>query len=533
MKNKITVKLFMAFASVLIIFSVFVGSGFAYLFRQHTVKMQKQDLEQRAVKIAQALGDSRAQMVVWQEKKANENDASNSQMCEPNAGADVTSDGPLEGPPDGPPDRALGKSLGRPRLQGPMGLGFNSVLRFLGSAAAEDVWIIDENHNLEMPSHEGGKHPTFIYKDLPPDAEDVVKKVMQGKVTTSSGFSDMLKVPTITVGAPIKNSDGEILGAVLIHEPLSGMDVAAKQGIRILLICVGFALFAAFLLAVYFSWRFTKPLKTMQKTAEQMSEGDYTVRCNVRQNDEIGELGSVLDLLGERLWTASKESEQLDQMRKDFIANISHELRTPVTVIRGSLEALSDKVITAPQKIEEYYRQMLSETIFLQRLINDLLDLSRLQNMNFKIEMATLNLYDVLLDVVHSSKRLGKEKNIDVALEADTTSYLFTGDYGRLRQMLMVFMDNAVKFSPKGSKVILSLKGDKLQVIDHGIGISKEILPHVFERFYKTRGEKNKSGTGLGLAIAKEIAERHGMGVTMESEPGVETKIILLLKNKL
>ncbi|MDD4320324.1 MAG: sensor histidine kinase, partial [Acidaminococcaceae bacterium] len=128
------------------------------------------------------------------------------------------------------------------------------------------------------------------------------------------------------------------------------------------------------------------------------------------------------------------------------------------------------------------------------------------------------------------SKLLGKDKNIDIILDTDTTSYPLVGDYGRLRQMLMIFMDNAVKFSPKDGQVTLSLQGDKLEIVDHGIGVAKEILPHVFERFYKTRGEKNKSGTGLGLAISKEIAERHGMLVMMESAPQIATKIIILLK---
>lgn len=514
MRNKITFKLFLSFAVALLIFSLVVGSGFAYLFREHTINIKKQDLEERAVKIAQALGDSRDQMLAWQEKENSalqKGQGEQKQSRQMGMGTD-------------------GKPI--PRLQGPMGLGFNSVLRFLGSAAAEDVWIVDADQNLEMPSHRDGKKPAFMYKDLPPDAEKVVRNVMHGEITTSSGFSNMLEVPTLTVGAPIKDKDGEILGAVLIHAPLSGMDMAAKQATRILLICGGIALLAAFLIAVYSSWRFTKPLKTMQQTAEQMTEGDYTVRCDVRQNDEIGELGTALDSLGERLLIARKESAQLDQMRKDFIANISHELRTPVTVIRGSLEALNDKVVTVPEKVEEYYRQMLSETIFLQRLINDLLDLSRLQNLNFKIEMTKLNLYDVLLEAVHSSQRLGKDKNIDVVLETDTKWYPIDGDYGRLRQMLMIFMDNAVKFSPNNGQVKLALQGKRLEIVDHGIGVAAQMVPHVFERFYKTRVEKNKSGTGLGLAIAKEIAERHGMEVAMESQPGVETKIILLLEKK-
>ncbi|MCH3915206.1 MAG: HAMP domain-containing protein [Acidaminococcaceae bacterium] len=172
-----------------------------------------------------------------------------------------------------------------------------------------------------------------MFKDLPPDAAKVVDKVMQGNVTTSEGFSTMLEVPTLTVGSPVRDKDGNILGAVLVHAPISGMEEAATQGNRILLMCGGIALLLSFIMAFGFSWWFTKPLRTMQLTAEEMTEGDYAARCNVRQNDEVGELGKALDTLGDKLLVASKESAQLDQLRKDFIANISHELRTPVTVI--------------------------------------------------------------------------------------------------------------------------------------------------------------------------------------------------------
>ena len=236
-----------------------------------------------------------------------------------------------------------------------------------------------------------------------------------------------------------------------------------------------------------------------------------------------------MDILGERLELASQESAKLDQLRKDFIANISHELRTPVTVIRGSLEAICDKVVDTPEQIEEYHRQMLSESIFLQRLINDLLDLSRLQNHNFQIEKTQLNLCDVVQDVVRSSQHIGKRKAINVEIKSDVDIYPFNGDYGRLRQMLMIFLDNAIKFSPLGSTVEVLLTGNVLKVVDHGCGIPAKDLPHVFERFYKTRVETNKSGTGLGLAIAKEIAERHDIKVSMTSEPDVATVVIMTL----
>ena len=506
MKNKIAVKFFLSFAAALLIFSLIVGGAFAYLFRKHTVMVKEQDMELRAGRIAQALGESRDQWLAFQARRKDYQEKISRE------------------------EKQKGRAQQMPPPPGPRGMGFNAVLRFLGSSAAEDVWIIDENHNLEITGpHRESKTPAFLYKDLPTEAEVVVKDVLAGQKTVGTGFSNLLQVPTMTVGMPVKDKDENIIGAVLIHAPISGLDSAVVDANKILLFSGGIALIIAFLVAIYLAWRFTKPLKRMQVVAEAMTEGDYGARCRVRQRDEIGELAVALDSLGERLEIASAESAKLDKLRKDFIANISHELRTPVTVIRGSLEALSDKVVTAPDKVEEYYSQMLAETMFLQRLINDLLDLSRLQNTDFKIEMAPINLCEILRDAVHNGQRLGREKNVTITLEQDVVSYALEGDYGRLRQMLMVFLDNSIKFSPMDGHVELSLQGNTLKVTDHGCGVDQEALPHIFDRFYKMRSEKNKKGTGLGLAIAREIAERHNMTVHMESEPGVETSIVIKL----
>ena len=506
MKNKIALKLTLYFAAALLIFALVVGSSFRLLFWQHTETLKRAELEQRAVKIAQAMVDTREQVLAWQEKMAqrqNEEHAKEGKMQEQRPGG------------------GGGGQFG--------GWGYASMLRFLSSSAADDVWIVDLENNLEVSDHKGGPSRIITYKDLPPDADKVIKEAFTGKTVFGQGFSPLLQVPTLTVATPIQDRNGQIVGVVLLHSPLSGMEEAAGQGMKILLVSVGIALLLALVFSLLFTWKFTKPLSMMKKTAEKMAEGNYTVRSGVQQNDEIGELGKALDILGERLEIASQESAKLDQLRKDFIANISHELRTPVTVIRGSLEAICDKVVDTPEKIEEYHRQMLSESIFLQRLINDLLDLSRLQNHNFQIEKTPLNLCDVVQDVVRSSQHIGKKKAVTVDVKTDVKLYPFNGDYGRLRQMLMIFLDNAIKFSPLGGTVEVSLAGNVLKVVDHGCGIADKDLPHVFERFYKTRVETNKSGTGLGLAIAKEIAERHDIKVSMISEPDVSTEVIMLL----
>ncbi len=257
----------------------------------------------------------------------------------------------------------------------------------------------------------------------------------------------------------------------------------------------------------------------MKNTALQLSNGDYTAKSGVNQNDEIGELANTIDLLAMRLDRASKESEKLEKLRRDFVANISHELKTPITVIRGSLEALYDKVVADPKKIEEYQIQMLKEAKFLERLVGDLLDLSKLQNTDFIIDKTDVNINDVMMDVIRSGYQLAKKKNIRIDSSLPNEFISIQGDYGRLRQMFLILMDNAIKFSFQDGVVEIKVTKDEVSIRDHGPGIDEGHLPYIFDRFYKTQGEENKSGTGLGLAIAKQIGERHSIKLTAQNHP--------------
>lgn len=466
MKNKIAFKLTMYFSAALLLFSIIIGSIFMALFRNHTIELHKIDLEKRGTAIAGTLSEFMS-----------------------------------------------GASLG----QGMMGRqgGYGGYLRYLDDIAMTDVWIVDENLNLAMTGHMSSRQ--YNYSDLPLDAESVVKEVFQGKTTYSKGFSGMLNAPALTLGTPIMSGD-KVVGALLLHSPVEGMDEAVSQGFRILAVSMAAALVLAVLLSVMLAFSFTKPLKKMKNTAMQLAAGDYTAKTGVQQNDEIGDLADTIDVLSRRLDEASHESEKLLRLRRDFVANISHELRTPVTVIRGSLEALSDEVVTEPEQVASYHRQMLNESIFLERLVNDLLDLSRLQNADFRIEMKELNLCDVLNDAVRSAKHMAQPKEVEIKLEQDTQMCVVTGDYGRLRQMLLIIIDNAIKFSPQKGVVAISLKGNEIIIGDRGMGIPAEDLPYIFDRFYKVKSSENKNGTGLGLAIAKQIAERHDIRLSVSSK---------------
>ena len=414
------------------------------------------------------------------------------------------------------PNSGMGMMGGRPG-------GYGAYLRFLDEIAMTDVWIVDKDFLLITSGQMAGR--AYNYADLPVDAEAVVKEVFKNNTTFSEGFSNLLNTPTLTVGTPIY-SEGKVVGALLLHSPVKGMQKAILQGVGILTISISSALVLSILLSIVLAVSFTKPLKKMKSSAVQLARGDYSAKTGVQKKDEIGELASAIDLLSVQLGIASRETEQLFKLRRDFVANISHELRTPVTVIRGSLEALCDEVVTDPLQIKSYYHQMLNESLFLQRLVNDLLDLSRLQNTDFKIEMQELNLCDVISDAVRSAQHIARSKNIQIQQEQDTQMCLVLGDYGRLRQMFLIILDNAVKFSSPNGVVTISLKNKALSIRDKGIGIAPEDLPYIFDRFYKVKSSENKNGTGLGLAIAKQIADRHTIHVVVNSIPDEGTEFL-------
>lgn len=469
--SKIALKLSMDFAAALLIFSVVIGGVFLVLFKNYTVDVHKAELQNYAESLAESLSGERT--------------------------------------------RGFGNGL----------IGYGSYLRLIGELTGADVWIADENLNL-ITTNVGQRMMNRGYKltDLPPNASELIREVFTDKAVFSEGFSDVLSQLTLTVGVPIKNASGVVWGVVLLHSPVDGTTQAVHQGLVILSVSIVLALIIAFAMSLAFSYSFTKPLAKMKVAALRLSHGDYTAACNIKQNDEIGELSSVLDLLAIRLEEASQQSARLEQMRRDFVANISHELRTPITVIRGSLEALCEKVITDPKKVEDYHWQMLSEAKFLQRLVGDLLDLSRLQNTDFVIEKQAVSVCDVLSDVSRSAGQLAQNKNVKIAIELQSPCLQIHGDYGRLRQMFLIILDNAIKFSPADGKVDISISEHQISIRDYGTGIDSEHLPYIFDRFYKTQGEQNKSGTGLGLAIAKQIADRHQIVLSARnhSESGAE-----------
>jgi len=411
--------------------------------------------------------------------------------------------------------------------------GFGGLMRFLDTMAEAKVWIMDRQGNplilTGMGSGKGmGQNHAFYSGSLPSEAEKVIQDVLSGQESVSQNFSSLYDEATLTVGVPIVDSNQNIIGFVLLHTPVTGITDTLYKTAGILLISLIIALFIAIGLGIFYSIIFTRPLKTMNDTALEMVQGNYATRTGIKREDEIGQLGTSLDRLASELSKAQDRIDQLEQVRRDFIANVSHEFRTPLTVIRGSVEALADGTIQDPGDIERYYQRMLSETRSLERLVHDLLELSRLQSGKTTINLEAVYILNLLSDVVRSLQTIADKKEIKINCNIPQDMPPINSDYDRLRQLFVIFIDNALKYSPKGTIVDVSLQmKDTLKIIiqDHGYGISEEDLALIWDRFYKTDKSRQSSGTGLGLAIAKHLVQLLNGQVNLESKLGQGTII--------
>jgi two-component system, OmpR family, phosphate regulon sensor histidine kinase PhoR len=231
------------------------------------------------------------------------------------------------------------------------------------------------------------------------------------------------------------------------------------------------------------------------------------------------------------------ELKKLEQMRKDFVANVSHELKTPITSIKGFSETLLDGAMNDKAALEAFLSIILKESDRLQSLIQDLLELSKIEQHGFRLNVTEVNLNSQISDVLAILNRKAEEKQVAVEMDANE-DVVIQGDPDRLKQVFINLLSNALNYTPKDGTVLIHLSEDDghavVRIVDTGIGIEKNEIPRIFERFYRVdkARSRNSGGTGLGLAIVKHIIEAHKGSVEVESEIGKGTAFtIRLLKS--
>lgn len=394
-----------------------------------------------------------------------------------------------------------------------------------------DIWLVsnpDAKNPMGYKMETGDNYDEMIADTKYTQYVPLLEGAFGGSPQYSVRNDDVYLTSTITVCAPIEVGN-DVVGAVFIIQQLDDQKKLVSDSIKLIVFSIIIALGISFVIVIVFATQLSLPISRMRATALDLAAGNYNSKTGINRKDEIGDLANTVDILSEKLLENDIERKKLDQMRLDFFANVSHELRTPITVIRAYTETLADGVVQDKDKVDQYYNRMLTECKSMERLVGDLMTLSKMQNPDFAIEKEPVNLQQVFDDIIRSAGAIAEKKNITIEVITDSPYSMILGDYDRLRQMFMVILDNAIKFSEENKTVHIKLSGEdkiKVSIRDEGVGIDEADLPNIFEKFYKSNLRQNASGTGLGLAIARQIAIKHDGIIEVNSAPGLGTEFI-------
>ena len=327
----------------------------------------------------------------------------------------------------------------------------------------------------------------------------------------------------LNIIAPI-TTNYKVKGYVTIHCEMADIQESCNSLLNISYITLVILLLLSLIILIFFTEIVYIPLRKITYATEQYAEGNMHYEFQVESDDEIGYLAACLNYMASQI--AGAEDDQ-----KKFVANVSHDFRSPLTSIRGYLEAMIDGTIP-PEMHEKYLNIVLNETDRLTKLTNSLLMLNNLNTKGMLLDRTDFDINKVIRNTAASFEGTCRKKTIAIELILTGQEMLVNADVGKIQQVLYNLIDNAIKFSHHDSviKIETSLKKNKLfvSVKDTGIGIPKDDLKMIWDRFYKSdlsRG-KDKKGTGLGLSIVKEIINCHGEHINVISTEGVGSEFI-------
>ncbi|MBY0124538.1 cell wall metabolism sensor histidine kinase WalK [Bacillus sp. S/N-304-OC-R1] len=350
------------------------------------------------------------------------------------------------------------------------------------------------------------------------------EELLKGKPVQKIGYEERFDRNIMAVVIPLLD-ESRLEGIIYLYLPLAKISEVTKDFAYLWMIAAVLFLVIAIFFGTILVRRLTKPLKEMKAAAERVSEGDYSIKINNQSKDEIGELSSAFNHMASSI-------QREDERKKEFLANVSHELRTPLSYVKGYSEALTSGIAKKGNH-DRYIQLIYREASRMERLVGDLLDLSRLDSEEFKLEKMPLPLAQIIEDALQKYRPVLSDKEINLVYELDP-EIIINGDEGRMEQIIQNIMDNSIRYTDNGEITIKLYKvksGCCLEINDTGIGIPSEDINKLKQRFYRVnKGRTRKDGgTGLGLAIVEKIVNLHGGKLSISSKIGIGTTVSITL----
>lgn len=368
------------------------------------------------------------------------------------------------------------------------------------------IWIVDRDMNITKIID--GESISENNGTLDEDTKQYFESVIAGENLERIGtFGSRINKLVMTYGTPMV-VNGETVGAIFIHSDLDDLQTYLNSITGQVIISAITSLAVAIVLVYCMAQYFTKPLILMNNYAKKLAKGQFNLRVDINQKDEVGQLAESFNKMAQEL-------KNLDDKRRMFIGDVSHELRAPLSAIQGYVQGLYDGTIDK-KDCDRYMSIVLAETKRLNVLINDLLDLSQVDSGVYPLNAKSFSVTDLINRILRIFEGTAENKSVEIVYEAKEKQIYVYADEERLTQVISNFIDNAIKFSPILGKVTIDVHEENahvcVEVKDQGPGLSEEDINNIWEPFYqvdRARTPGDTRGTGLGLFIAKSIIDQH------------------------
>ncbi|MFA7746157.1 MULTISPECIES: ATP-binding protein [Salinicoccus] len=389
-----------------------------------------------------------------------------------------------------------------------------NMFKTLGELTNKEIYIIDSDGNVVVEP--GVQITNLSNKDI-----DLLWK---GQPVQKMFHDARAEVSYIGSGHPIIRS-GTFQGAFFVLAPINDVHEPVEKIRDLLILSAVGALFLALGFTFLLSKKMSDPLIEMEQATRQMAKGNLDIQVSIPSNDEIGSLGKAINDL-------AQETNRYRTKRREFFANISHELRTPISYLKGYAQVLKQGLYQSEEEKLQYLNIIEDETDRLVILINDLFDLSKMEEGKIDLQMSTIDLTEVLESALFKVKMEIEKKGLTLKIQVDESVPHIEADGIRLEQIFTNLLGNAIRYTEKGSVVVKVWNADKkihIMIEDTGIGIPEKDLPLIFDRFHRVEKSRSRElgGTGLGLAIVKNLVELQNGTISVNSQVGKGTRFQL------
>jgi len=402
---------------------------------------------------------------------------------------------------------------------------FVNVINTVSDISDTDIFICEKNGVVTVCSCEDWKQNKNCIHTSTKISREEIEKIGNDKLRLSD--LGIYRSPHYVTAVAFSDADGSYKGTVFATAPMSVIKDLLSTVTKLYLFSAIIPLIVMFFAIYAMTYRMTKPLKLMSEASRAMARGDFSKRIPVTSDDEIGELAASFNMMTNNL-------ANLEGMRKSFVANVSHELKTPMTTIGGFIDGILDGTIS--EEKQGYYLGIVSDEVKrLSRLVESMLSMSKLESGELVKRMETFDLRELIFTTVIANEQRIENKKLQISGLEECMSISINADKDLIHQVIYNLVDNAVKFTDEGGKICFELKRENNKTVfvitNSGKGIPQKDLKFIFDRFYKVDKSRSaaKNSTGIGLYIVKTIVKSHGGTVMVSSKENEFTSFKVVL----